>query len=63
MYMAAIKEDTLKVYDHFMETYEAKYSKMNECLKKLVLWVIPIWKLNNLILINIKEVEFVRPWI
>ena len=32
--MAAIKEDTLKVYDHFMETYEAKYSKMNECLKK-----------------------------
>jgi len=34
MYMAATKEDALKAYDHFIETFEAKYPKVVECLKK-----------------------------
>ena len=34
MHMAATKEDALKAYDHFIETYEAKYPKAVECLKK-----------------------------
>jgi transposase-like protein len=34
MYMAVTKENALKAYDHFVETYEAKYPKAVECLTK-----------------------------
>jgi transposase-like protein len=34
MYMAATKEDALKAYDHFVETFEPKYPKAVECLRK-----------------------------
>lgn len=34
MYIAATKEDALKAYDHFIETFEAKYPKALEYLKK-----------------------------
>jgi putative transposase len=34
MYMAPSKEAALSAYDHFVSTYEAKYPKAVECLKK-----------------------------
>jgi transposase-like protein len=34
MYMAATKEGALKAYDHFVETFEPKYPKAVECLRK-----------------------------
>ena len=34
MYMAATKESALKAYDHFIESFEPKYPKAVECLKK-----------------------------
>jgi transposase-like protein len=34
MYMAATKESALKAYDHFIQTFEPKYPKAVECLKK-----------------------------
>ena len=34
MYMAATKESALKTYDHFIESFEPKYPKAVECLKK-----------------------------
>jgi len=34
MYMAATKEDALKAYDHFIQSFEPKYPKAVECLKK-----------------------------
>ena len=34
MYMAPSKETALKAYDHFVDTYEAKYPKAVECLTK-----------------------------
>jgi transposase-like protein len=34
MYMAATKEGALKAYDHFIETFDPKYPKAVECLKK-----------------------------
>lgn len=34
MYMAETKEAALKAYDHFIESFEAKYPKAIECLKK-----------------------------
>ncbi|MBE3100961.1 MAG: transposase, partial [Firmicutes bacterium] len=34
MYMAATKEGALKAYDHFIETFEPKYPKAVECLRK-----------------------------
>jgi len=34
MYMAATKEDALRAYDHFIQSFEPKYPKAVECLKK-----------------------------
>ena len=34
MYMAATKESALKAYDHFINTFEPKYPKAVECLRK-----------------------------
>jgi len=34
MYMAATKEGALKAYDHFIQTFEPKYPKAVECLRK-----------------------------
>ena len=34
MYVAATKEDALKAYDHFIQSFEPKYPKAVECLKK-----------------------------
>jgi len=34
MYMAATKEGALKAYDHFIQTFEAKFPKAVECLRK-----------------------------
>ena len=34
MYMAATKESALKAYDHFIESFEPKYPKAVECLRK-----------------------------
>ena len=34
MYMAATKEGALKAYDHFIQTFELKYPKAVECLRK-----------------------------
>lgn len=34
MYMAPTKEDALKAYDHFIQTFEAKFPKAVECLRK-----------------------------
>jgi transposase-like protein len=34
MYMVATKENALKAYDHFIQTFEPKYPKAVECLKK-----------------------------
>ena len=34
MYMAETKEDALKAYDHFVNTYKDKYSKAVNCLEK-----------------------------
>ena len=34
MYMAATKEDALKAYDHFIQSFEPKYPKAVECLRK-----------------------------
>lgn len=34
MYMAATKQDALKAYDHFIQSFESKYPKAIECLKK-----------------------------
>jgi len=34
MYMAATKEGALKAYDHFIQTFEAKFPKAVECLVK-----------------------------
>lgn len=34
MYMADTEENALKAFDHFVETYEAKYPKVVACLTK-----------------------------
>ena len=34
MYMAATKESALKAYDHFVKSFEPKYPKAVECLRK-----------------------------
>jgi len=34
MYMAATKESALKAYEHFIQTFEPKYPKAVECLRK-----------------------------
>jgi putative transposase len=34
MYMAATKQSALKAYDHFIESFEPKYPKAVECLRK-----------------------------
>ena len=34
MYMAATKESALKAYEHFIESFEPKYPKAVECLRK-----------------------------
>ena len=34
MYMSATKESALKAYDHFIESFEPKYPKAVECLRK-----------------------------